>query len=279
MTLPETDSRTVPGQAGVLLAEMGDRAVLCDLYDAKGAAVYHDLAAQDGHEVRELVSLVRTAPGPVLDLAAGSGRLTMPLLALGRQVTALELSGSMLELLAARLDEAPAALRDRCTLVRADMSEFSLGRLFQTIVLGTTSVSLLDSAGRKGLYASVRSHLAPGGRFLMSTLEIDPGETGPEERVMEIRTANAGYRLFEHWVPGAETRTVTVFPLAGSTPDETAGAEAGLTTVCTSTSRVLVADQLEEEMGEAGLAVRARHTLPSADPRHVSVLLEVESAA
>ncbi|MFY4722021.1 daptide-type RiPP biosynthesis methyltransferase [Streptomyces sp. LaBMicrA B280] len=261
----------IPGRAGALLAELGDRAVCRDLYDEVGAPVYHDLAGQDTHEVRELLTLVRTVPGPVLDLAAGSGRLTMPLLASGRDVTALELSGSMLKLLSARLAEAPEALRNRCTPVRADMSDFALGREFGVIVLGTTSVSLLDAPGRKGLYRSVRAHLAPGGRFLLSTVDLTADEQAPTETEVEF-TADSGrsHRVFEYWTPGAEARTVTVFPAVTG---------AGQVDVCTTTIRVLSAGQLEEELRRSGFAVCSRRLLPDVGARHHSVLIEAEVTA
>ena len=63
-----------PGRAGQLVAELGDCARLCDLYGPHGAPIYHDMSLRDTGEVRHLVGLVRPHPGPVLDLAAGSGR-------------------------------------------------------------------------------------------------------------------------------------------------------------------------------------------------------------
>ncbi|MEU7229366.1 daptide-type RiPP biosynthesis methyltransferase [Streptomyces chrestomyceticus] len=261
----------IPGRAGTLLAELGDRAVCYDLYDKAGAPVYHDLAGQDTHEVRELLTLVRAVPGPVLDLAAGSGRLTMPLLASGRDVTALEISGSMLKLLDARLAGAPEALRNRCTTVQADMSDFALGRKFGVIVLGTTSVSLLDVPGRKGLYHSVHAHLAPGGRFLLSTVDLAAGGRAPAETEVEFTAASGRrYRMFEYWVPGAEARTVTVFPaVIGEAQVD----------VCTTSIRVLSADQLEEELRQSGFAVCSRSLLPDIGMRHHSVLIEAQVTA
>ncbi|BFO21407.1 class I SAM-dependent methyltransferase [Streptomyces sp. KM77-8] len=272
-TTQAPERHSVPGRAGRLLDELADRAVLHDVYDEVGAPIYHDLSGQDRHEVRELASVVRRLPGPVLDLAAGSGRLTLPLLALGREVTALELSESMLRLLATRLDEAPERLRRRCTLAHADMSGFALGTRFGAIVLGTTSVSLLDQAGRAGLFASVREHLAPGGRFLLSTVDSLPAGSGlPDDPEAEFEvTGSSGrlYRMFEYWPPEADARTITVFPeAAGDGPVE----------VCTTTVRVLRADRLETELADAGLTVRTRHALPDAAWRHRAVLLEAEVA-
>ncbi|WP_260613816.1 daptide-type RiPP biosynthesis methyltransferase [Streptomyces sp. WAC07061] len=262
----------VPGRAGELLASLGDRAVLCDLYDAVGATVYHDLAGTGTHEVRELLALVRRIPGDVLDLAAGSGRLTLPLLALGRQVTALELSSYMLELLDQRLAAAPPALRARCLPVRADMSAFDLGRRFGAIVLGTTTISLLDAEGRTGLYRAVREHLEPGGRFLLSTVDMAATGEGPAEVDMEIVTdSGRAYRLFEHWTPDSGSRTVTLFPAGPGAPGDE-----GPVQVCTTTIGVLPAELLEAELAAAGFSVRSRHPLPAVGERHHDVLLETE---
>ncbi|WP_330239374.1 daptide-type RiPP biosynthesis methyltransferase [Streptomyces sp. NBC_00525] len=267
IALPEAG---IAGRAATLLAELGERAECCSLYDEDGSSIYHELAQQDHHEVRELISLVRgTAPGPVLDLAAGSGRLTMPLLALGREVTALELSPSMLDLLRERLERAPAGLRGRATLVRGDMSDFALGSAFACVVLATTSISLLDEAGRAGLYASVRRHLAPGGRFLLTTVDLDG--SAPAERELNFSTAAGNdYRMFEYWEPGMEARVVSIFP---ARYDE-GPVRVGLTSI-----RVLPADRLEAELNASGLRVATRHPLPPVGERHHSTLLEVEVAA
>lgn len=260
-----------PGRARAFLQELGDRAVCCDLYDELGAPVYHDLAGGDVHEIRELLTLLRPLPGPVLDLAAGSGRLTMPLLASGREVTALELSQSMLDLLATRLQSAPEALQRRCTLVQGDMSRFALECKFSAVVLGTTSISLLDTAGRMGLYTAVRAHLAPNGRFLISTVSIGLSETESVDTEFKI-TGESGrtYRVFEHWYAGAESRTVTVVP---------AVIDDGPVVVCTTSIRVLSADQLEAELRRSGYIVRARLPLPDVGVFHQNALLEAEVAS
>jgi SAM-dependent methyltransferase len=261
------------GRVGEVVAALGSRVRYRDLYDEVGSAVYHDLAGGDTHEVRELVALLRTLPGPILELAAGSGRLTMPMLTLGREVTALEMSGSMLGMLRERLDAAPPALRRNCVLVRGDMSDFSLGRRFGAVVLGTTSVSLLDAAGRSGLYRAVRAHLAPGGRFLLSTVDAAASaEDEPTEVEIACTTRSGrGYRMFERWSPGAGTRSVVVLP--EPVPD------AGPVDVCTTEIGVLSPELLAAELIAAGFAPPRHHPLPGAGLRHRDVLLETEAAS
>jgi SAM-dependent methyltransferase len=267
-----TRTAAVPGLAGEILAGYGDRVRVHDLYDEAGASVYHDLAAADTTEIRELTRAVRAVPGPVLELAAGSGRLTLPLLALGREVTALELKESMVALLKERLAEAPAGIGGRCTVVQGDMSAFALGgATFAVVVLGTTSISLLDADGRAGLYAAVRAHLRPGGRFLLSTVDVD----GADGEDLDLEAAGASgrrYRMIEHWRSGQEVRKVTILPPERETPQD------GPVPAFTTAIRVLPPDDLTRELASAGLRVVARHTLPAASPRHTAVLLEAEAA-
>ncbi|MBP2708354.1 class I SAM-dependent methyltransferase [Microbispora sp. RL4-1S] len=267
--MTETTLPRIPGRAGQVVAELGERVTLHDLYDHIGVPIYHDLAAGDSSEIRELLTIVRRIPGQVLELAAGSGRLTLPLLALGRHVTALELSEDMLGLLRARLLLTAAGMSERCTPVQADMSAFALGRSFPLIVLGTTSISLLDEAGRAGLYRSVGAHLEPGGRFVLSTVDIPAdGADGSDLDFETVGVSGRKYRMFEHWPVGSSVRSVTIVP-------ETADPEP--ITVCTTTIGVLPADLVEQELADAGFMVRARTPLPVPGVRHTDVFLEAEA--
>jgi SAM-dependent methyltransferase len=239
-----------------------------DLYSEAGAGVYHQLASHDHIEVREILRLVRPLDGPVLELAAGSGRLTLPLLALGRPVVALDRSPSMLSLLRPLVAATPYGAR--CTTVEGDMSDFSLGTEFGAVVLATSSISLLDDDHRQGLYRSVRSHLAPGGRFLVSTVAIDPAAAhGSDEVEMDLE-AGTGFHVHEHWSIGGSARTVTIFPAREGD---------GPVTVCTTTVGVLPADRLQREMEDAGLRVRGVVPVDTLDDRrYTDVLLDVEDA-
>ncbi|MFD6421998.1 daptide-type RiPP biosynthesis methyltransferase [Streptomyces sp. NPDC060198] len=275
MTTTATTPVHPTGLAGEVLAEYGDRVVLHDLYDAVGAPVYHDLAAADTSEIREVLRVARAMTGPVLELASGSGRLTMPLLALGREVTALELKAEMLDLLRERLAAAPAGVRARCVPVQGDMAAFDLGRAFGLVVLGTTSVSLLDDEGRAGLFAAVRAHLAPGGKFLFSTVDmVEPEDGSALATDLDIEGQGASgrrYRMIEHWPEGAPARRVTILPPAAE------ARAADRIEVLTTSIRVLPALALERELADAGLRITARHTLPASGPRHRDVLLEAEA--
>ncbi|QWB24173.1 MULTISPECIES: daptide-type RiPP biosynthesis methyltransferase [Streptomyces] len=253
------------------IAALGDRARVCGLYDALGAPLYHDLATYDDPETRALLTAVRTTPGPVLDLAAGSGRFTLPLLAIGREVTALDLSTDMLALLRTALDRAPASMRERCTVVRGDMSRFALGQRFPRILLGTTSLSLLDEDGRAGLYRGVLAHLAEGGRFLLTVLERGDCDAPDETAVRVTGAGGTVYELYEHWPAGADSRTVTLLPADPPRGDSPV-------TVCTDRVAVLDLPRLEEELAASGLTITSRQLLSPPGERHRVTLLTTEAS-
>ena len=109
-------------------------------------------------------------PGAVLELACGSGQLTVPLARPGRPVAGLDQSRPMLD--AARRRAAAAAAR--IEFVEADMRAFDLGRRFGLIFIGRNSLLHLSTvADFQALFAAVRGHLAPGGLFAFDVFNPD----------------------------------------------------------------------------------------------------------
>lgn len=206
------------------IAAVGAVAKEQDLYAGDGAEFYDRLVGSDRAEVREVLALARDAEGPVLDIAAGSGRLTVPLVRSGKRVIAVDLSEDMLSRLRNALHD-PGMVE----CVVADMREFSLGRRFDLVVIGATSVTVLDPVGRSRLYQTVRRHLTPGGRFALTiaggasarslsvSTEQEISVAGPDGRETYLFSqqvgAGGGERIV-NWVRLADLarqREVTVF--------------------------------------------------------------------
>jgi SAM-dependent methyltransferase len=130
---------------------------------------------RDGrHYDRQNVGLVEDIPfflrqaerrgGPVLELACGTGRLTLPLAGAGFAVTGLDLTPGML----AEAERKASAQGLPVEWVRGDCRSFSLGQEFRLILLAFNSLAHLpDRQSFEGLCACVRAHLAPGGRFIL----------------------------------------------------------------------------------------------------------------
>ncbi|MBC9718884.1 class I SAM-dependent methyltransferase [Streptomyces sp. TRM66268-LWL] len=257
-----------PGLAGRRITELADRVHLCGMYDAHGAAFYDDLAAADAFEIREIAAAVRITGGPVLDLAAGAGRFTLPLLSLGHEVTALDLSSSMLSKLEERLATIPPPVRRRCTVILGDMADFRLGRRFAHIILGTTSLSLLDAEGRVGLYRSVAEHLTEDGHFTLSVIERGDVD-GPTEVCARVQgLSGTSYDLYEYWPTDAPTRRVTIIPADASST----------VTVATDEVNTLSRAQVEAELAAASFQLVGHRELPGTSERHRITLLTAVSS-
>ena len=108
-------------------------------------------------------SLVRElAPRRVLELAAGTGRVTLPLARLGvaDEVVALDNSPTFLERLRSQLSGEPI------TIVEGEMQAPPLDGAFDLIVVPFNSLAYLtERSDRLACLRAVRSLLAEGGRF------------------------------------------------------------------------------------------------------------------
>lgn len=228
------------------LGEVGAVPRQQDLYVGEGTDFYERLVGSDRAEIREVLALARDAEGPILDLAAGGGRLTIPLVRSGKPVTAMDLSDDMLAHLRRALPGHPML---ECVV--ADMRDFSLPQRFALVVIGATSITLLDRAGRSLLYASVRRHLAVGGVFAFTVAggasaeslatpqdrEIEvPGQDGDETYLFSQQVEEEGAARLVNWVRLADLST------------------GGEVTVLTSRLRLLGHELLARELIAAGFA-------------------------
>ena len=243
---------TIPGTAGLLAALYGLRAK--PLYGREGASAYDAIARHDPSEIRDVLRLAR---GPVLELACGSGRLTLPLAARGHDVVALDNSPALLELLADRLPADHAV-----TLVEGDMTAFDLGRTFEIVLLGTSSVCLLDEDQRTALFACVRRHLAPGGHFYLSVLDFAGTLLArPAERSTVVVHEQSVMTLLQHFDPRRGIRTTSLLR-------DSADGRA----LYTSEVRLVSSARLSGELAAAGFAVVEQRRGPEGEQVQVQLV-------
>jgi SAM-dependent methyltransferase len=126
--------------------------------------------------------------GAALELAAGQGRVALPLARAGFRVTALESAPAMLEALRARVSAAGPVVGGRIEVVEGDMRRFELDRLYRFIYLPFNTLLMLSQPHeRQRLLERVREHLAPSGGFAFDIFTPDPGLIRDQpEWVMEL---------------------------------------------------------------------------------------------
>lgn len=138
-------------------------------------AVYYDHAYRRRREdVAFYARLARQRGGPVLELGAGSGRVSVEMARAGAHVTALDLSAPML----ARARENAASLSpEQIAFVEGDLRTFALGRTFPLIVAPFNVLQhLYEPEEFHACFTRVREHLDPGGRFVFDVRVPQPKE-------------------------------------------------------------------------------------------------------
>ena len=108
----------------------------------------------------------RESGGPVLELGAGTGRVTLAIADAGITIHALDASPGMLDVLRKKLADSTQEVRSRVIPVHADMRTFDLPERFALIIAPfRTFLHNLTERDRMACLDRVRSHLAPGGSF------------------------------------------------------------------------------------------------------------------
>jgi SAM-dependent methyltransferase len=124
-------------------------------------ALYDALLPATAH-VSYYVGVARQASGDVLELACGTGQLTVPVAGAGLPAVGLDLSAPML----AAAKERAAAAKISVEYMLGDMRNFDLGRKFALIFIARNSLLHLHAIeDLLAAFATVRRHLAPGGIF------------------------------------------------------------------------------------------------------------------
>jgi SAM-dependent methyltransferase len=152
--------------------------------------IWHNLEC--GSYRRDLalwLGLAAERGGPVLDVGAGTGRVTIPLARAGHTVVALDRDAALLAELDRRAHGLPV------TTITADARDFELGppRPFPLVLVPMQTIQLLGGPGGRATFlACARRHLAPGGVIALAIaerfeeFELSDGEPGPLPDMEEL---------------------------------------------------------------------------------------------
>ena len=127
-------------------------------YDA-AYSVKDDLVDRDFY-----LDLANEYGGPVLEFGCGTGRITLPLARQGVDVTGMDASHSMLEVLRAKLAKEPAGVRRRTRVVEGDFRTHYLDDQFSLVVIPFRPMQhMYTTEDQLAALQNARRHLADGG--------------------------------------------------------------------------------------------------------------------
>jgi SAM-dependent methyltransferase len=189
-----------------------------------GSAVEFYAALPPDHRSSALIHDALPPGATILELGAGAGRVTHPLLALGHPVVAVDDSADML----ARIQGART--------VRSRIEDLDLGERFDAVLLMSY---LVNYGTRAALLAACRRHVHPTGAVIIQReTPAFHAEAGPRSWTRD----DMSYRMYDVTRPGPGILTATIEYRIGPR-----------TWTHTFTSHHLPDEALPEVLGAAGL--------------------------
>lgn len=126
----------------------------------------------------------------VLELACGTGRVTVPLAKAGFRITGLDISEPMLQVAREKVAQESAEVQKRVRFVQGDIRDIAatLGNeQFDLIFIAINSFQhMLSQADQLACLQSVRKHLAPAGIFIVDVFNPEEKENYPADGRMEF---------------------------------------------------------------------------------------------
>ena len=137
-------------------------------------AEFYDLEfANRTHELPFFRDCARKFGGPILEVACGTGRLTLPLAEDGHDITGLDVSPEMLAL--ARRKSVAAGIN--IEWLEQDCRDMRLARQFAFIFSATNAMQhLLDLDSACAFLHNVRRALVPDGHFVLDVFNPNPAK-------------------------------------------------------------------------------------------------------
>ncbi len=198
--------------------------------DGSPVPLYRRLSA--GEEPR----IVHESIGPastILELGAGAGRVTHPLIALGHSVVAVDESAEMLRW-----------INDAAT-VAAPIEGLDLGREFDAVLLGSHLVNTADDGQREEFLRTCARHVSPAGVVLIEHHAADWADTAAESSTNRDGVAISLTELRRH---PPFVSAVMVYEVEGRVFRQRF------------TARVLSMEGLADELERAGLRIERQLT-------------------
>ena len=143
----------------------------------RNTAWLYDLDNRDivSDDIPFYVDYAKQQNGEILELACGTGRVSLVLAREGFNITGLDLSNEMLDVFRQKLDNEPQSIKDRINLVHCNMAKFKFDKKFALIISPFRAfVSLTDDNDISSALNCIREHLTDDGIFIVNMFNPRP---------------------------------------------------------------------------------------------------------
>ena len=168
------------------------------------APMYDAWAVDMTEDVDYYVGLAREAEGPIIELAAGSGRISIPIAErTDKHVIGIDLSTAMLDVARARAAETGVELELR----EGDMRDLDYDHATDLVICPYRALLHLPTwADRRNVFERVARALRPGGRFAWNAFVFDHRIAAESDGVWE----DEPLRHLTSYAPGDNRVDITI---------------------------------------------------------------------
>lgn len=140
-----------------------------DIYE--DAEFYDQEFVDRGREIPFFLKQAKLAAGPVLEVACGTGRITLPIARAGIEITGLDISRPMLE----RARRKAEVERLAVTWFERDCRQINANRFFALIFSATNAMQHLHDLDSVNAFLTSAKHaLQPGGTLILDVFNPNP---------------------------------------------------------------------------------------------------------
>jgi ubiquinone/menaquinone biosynthesis C-methylase UbiE len=138
--------------------------------------------------------------GQILEVACGTGRVTIPLARAGYRITGFDLSINMLNQLRSKLQAEQDKTKDRIEIFQADMTNFNFGKKFPFIMIPFRAFQLLaDHNQQLDCLDRIKDHLTDDGIFILNVFKpysiLDESWVQPEVEDWSLIDPKTGLKV------------------------------------------------------------------------------------
>ncbi|MCR8631793.1 class I SAM-dependent methyltransferase [Paenibacillus radicis (ex Xue et al. 2023)] len=138
--------------------------------------------------------------GEILEIACGTGRVTLPLARAGYKITGIDLSEDMIAVLNEKLLKEEKGTRELVEVFIADMTNFDLGKKFPLIIIPFRAFQLLTEMDQQNsFFDRIKEHLTMDGIFIINTYklsgQLDDSWVRPEKEDWVVEDPKSNTRV------------------------------------------------------------------------------------